>query len=96
VWLLGTLLAALVLVTALAGVGILVGVRQPGQLWAVPVGQGYFAIGRIVSKECLRRRAQGVPVVCAEGYGAVLYLARARPGGSGVEHLLFLIPDAHT
>jgi hypothetical protein len=93
IWLLGVLVATLLLVSTLAGIGIMVGVRQPGQLWAIPVGQGYFAIGRLVSQECIRMQARGMRVHCARDYGAVLYVSHVGAGGYGVEYTLFAIPD---
>jgi hypothetical protein len=96
VWLLGALLGMLLLVIALAGMGIWVGVRQPSHIWAVPIGGGYFAIGRIVSNECRRMQARGSLVRCPQDYGAVLYLPHAGPGAYGVEYTLFAIPDPHT
>ena len=92
VWLLAAPLSAIVLVCVLAGAGVLIGLRQPGQVWAVPMRRGYFAIGRIVSSaDCRRLRARGF--TCAEQYGAVLYLSRSRPGGYGVEYTLFAFPE---
>jgi len=75
------------------GIGIMIGVRQPGQIWVVPVGQGYFAMGRIVSNECLRMQARGAQVDCPQNYGALVYLPRSRPGGYGAEYTIFAIPD---
>ncbi len=84
--------STLVLAGVLAGVGILFGVRQPGQLWAVPVSRGYFAIGRIVSSaDCRRLRARGFR--CIPQYGAVVYLPYAGSGRHGAEYTLFAIPD---
>ena len=92
VWLLAVPMSALVLVCVLAGVGLLVGLRQPGEVWAVPMQRGYFAIGRIVgSADCRRLRARGF--ACSRQYGAVLYLPNGRPGGHGVEYTLFAIPE---
>ena len=60
VWLLAVPLGVLVLVCVLAGAGVLIGLRQPGEVWAVPMRRGYFAIGRIVgSADCRRLRARG-------------------------------------
>ena len=92
VWLLAVPMSALVLVCVLAGVGLLVGLRQPGEVWAVPMQRGYFAIGRIVgSADCRRLRARGF--ACSRQYGAVLYLPNSRPGGHGVEYTLFTIHE---
>ena len=92
VWLLAVPMSALVLVCVLAGVGLLVGLRQPGEVWAVPMQRGYFAIGRIVgSADCRRLRARGF--VCSPQYGALLYLANSGPSGHGVEYTLFAIPE---
>jgi len=92
VWLLAVPISALVLVCVLAGVGLLVGLRQPGEVWAVPMQRGYFAIGRIVgSADCRRLRARGF--ACSRQYGAVLYLPNSRPGGHGVEYTLYTIPE---
>jgi hypothetical protein len=93
VWLLGALIGTLLIVTALAGIGVMVGVRRPGQLWVVPMGQSYFAIGRLVNQECRRLQARGTPVQCARDYGAVLYLPHAGADGYGIEYTLFAIPD---
>jgi hypothetical protein len=92
-WVLGVLIGTLLLVSALAGIGIMVGARQPGQLWIVSVGQSYFAIGRLVNQECRRLQARGTPVHCVRDYGAVLYLPHTGAGGYGVEYTLFAIPD---
>jgi hypothetical protein len=82
----------LVLASVLTGIGIMFGVRQPGQLWAVPVSRGYFAIGRIVSSaDCRRLRARGFS--CTPKYGAVLYLSSTSSGRHGVEYTLMAIPD---
>ena len=82
---------ALVLVCVLASAGVLVGLRQPGEVWAVPMRRGYFAIGRIVSSaDCRRLRARGL--VCSQQYGAVLYLPNSGAGGYGIEYTLFAIP----
>ena len=92
VWLLAIPLGMLVLVCVLAGAGVLIGLRQPGGVWVVPVQRGYFAIGRIVgSADCRRLQARGV--VCSRQYGALLYLPGSEPGSYGVEHTLFAIPD---
>ena len=92
VWLLAMPLGTLVLVCVLAGAGVLIGLRQPGEVWAVPMRRGYFAIGRIVgSADCRRLRARGVD--CAQQYGAILYLPSSDPGGHGVEYTLFAIPE---
>jgi hypothetical protein len=92
IWSLVMLASVFVLVCVLAGVGVLVGVRQPTEVWAVPVRHGYFAIGRIVgSADCRRLRARGL--ACAPQYGAVLYLPTSEPGGHGVEYTLFAIPE---
>ena len=92
VWLLAVPLGTLVLVCVLAGAGVLVGLRQPGEVWAVPMRRGYFAIGRIVSSaDCRRLRARGF--ACSRQYGAVLYLPNSGPGGYGVEYTLFAIPE---
>src|SRR5690349_5965705 len=92
VWLLAVPLGVLVIVCVLAGAGVLIGLRQPGQVWAVPMRRGYFAIGRIVgSADCRRLRARGVD--CAQQYGAILYLPSSDPGGHGVEYTLFAIPE---
>jgi hypothetical protein len=85
-------MSALVLVCVLAGAGVLVGLRQPGEVWAVPLRRGYFAIGRIVgSADCRRLRARGL--ACSRRYGAVLYLPQNGPGSYGVEYTLFAIPE---
>jgi hypothetical protein len=94
-WLLVALLGMLLFLSALAGAGIMIGLRQPGQLWVVPAGGGYFAIGRIVSNECKRLQARGFLVECPQVYGALLYVPRTHPGGNGVEYTLFAIPDPH-
>jgi hypothetical protein len=91
---LALLISALLVVSVLAGVGMIVGLRQPNKLWMIPAGGGYFAIGRIYSKECRRIQAQGALIECVDGYGAILYLPHAGPGGYGAEHMLFLIPDS--
>jgi hypothetical protein len=92
VWSLAMMLSVFVLVCVLAGVGVLVGIRQPTEVWAVPMRHGYFAIGRIVgSADCRRQRARGL--ACAPHYGAVLYLPTREPGGHGVEYTLFAIPE---
>jgi hypothetical protein len=92
VWLLAAPLGALVLMCVLAGAGVLVGLRQPGEVWAAPMRRGYFAIGRIVSSaDCRRLRARGL--ACSRQYGAVLYLPNSGPGGYGVEYTLFAIPE---
>ena len=88
------LLSTLVLVSVLVGGGLVVGLRQPNKIWVVPAGGGYFAIGRIYSRDCRRLQAQGALIDCVDGYGAVLYLPRTGPGGYGAEHTLFLIPDS--
>jgi hypothetical protein len=76
----------------LAGVGMVVGVRQPGQLWAVPLNGGYFAIGRIVSSaDCRRLRARGFR--CTPQYGAVVYVPYSASGRHGTEFTLFAFPD---
>jgi hypothetical protein len=93
VWLLGALIGILLLASALVVVGILVGVHQPGQIWAVPVGRGYFAAGRLGNPECRRLQARGAQVDCPRVYGAVIYLPHMGPGGYGVEYTLFAIPD---
>lgn len=91
-WLLAVPISALVLAGVLAGAGVLVGLRQPNQVWAVPIRRGYFAIGRIVgSADCRRQRAHGF--ACSRQYGAVLYLPTSGPGGHGVEYTLFAIPE---
>ena len=91
-WFLAAPLCALLLVCALACVGILIGLRQPGEVWAIPMRRSYFAIGRIVnSADCRRLRARGF--ACEEQYGAVLYLPRSESGSYGVEYTLFTIPD---
>jgi hypothetical protein len=82
-------LGGMLLLVVLAGAGILIGARQPGEVWAVPFRRGYFAIGRIVgSADCRRLRARGL--ACSRQYGAVLYLPR---GGHGVEYRLFAFPE---
>jgi hypothetical protein len=92
VWLLAAPLVVLLLVCVLAGAGVLIGLRQPGEVWAVPMRRGYFAIGRIVNAaDCRRLRARGF--ACARQYGAVLYLPRSGPGEHGVEYTLFAIPE---
>ena len=92
VWLLAVPLGVLVLVCVLAVAGVLIGMRQPSEVWAVPMRRGYFAIGRIVgSADCRRLRARGVD--CARQYGAILYLPSSDPGGHGVEYTLFAIPE---
>ena len=92
VWLLAVPIATLMLVCVLAGAGVLVGLRQPGEVWAVPVRRGYFSIVRIVgSADCRRLRARGF--ACSRQYGAVLYLPSSGPGGHGVEYTLFAIPE---
>jgi len=92
VWLLAVLLSMIILVSVLAGAGILIGLRQPGEVWAVPMRRGYFAIGRIVnSADCRRLRARGF--ACSRQYGALIYLPRSVPGGHGVEYTLFAIPE---
>ncbi len=92
---LGLLLVLLGLAIALgilAGVGVVVGARQPSEIWAVPLSRGYFAIGRIVSNaDCRRLRARGL--LCARRYGAVLYLSGTNADGHGVEYTLFAFPD---
>jgi hypothetical protein len=93
VWLLGALLGSLLLLSALAGAGIMFGIRQPDKIWVVPTRQGYFAIGRIASNECRRMQARGVVARCVYQYGAVLYLPHSGQGGSGVEYTLFALPD---
>lgn len=91
-WLLAVPLSAIMLVCVLAGAGVLVGLRQPGEVWAVPMRRGYFAIGRIVgSADCRRLRARGF--ACSRQYGAVLYLPNNGQGGYGVEHILFAISE---
>jgi hypothetical protein len=90
---LALLVSALLLVGLLAAVGLIVGVRQPNKIWVVPAGSGYFAIGRIYSRECRRVQAQGALIDCIDGYGAILYLPHSAPGGYGAEHTLFFIPD---
>jgi len=91
---LALLISALLLVSVLAGVGMIVGLRQPNKIWVIPAGSGYFAIGRIYSNECRRLQAQGALIKCVDGYGAILYLPGTGPGGYGAEHMLFLIPDS--
>ena len=92
VWLLALPLAIVLLTVALASVGILVGLRQPDHVWAVPMRRGYFAIGMIVnSADCRRLRARGFN--CSEQYGAVLYMPGVGPGGYGIEYTLFSIPQ---
>ncbi|HEU5100159.1 MAG TPA: hypothetical protein VFU22_14120 [Roseiflexaceae bacterium] len=82
-------LGTLLLLMILAGAGIVIGIRQPGEVWAVPIRRGYFAIGRIVnSADCRRLHARGL--VCSRRYGALLYLPR---GGRGVEYTLFSFPE---
>ena len=84
--------SALLVAGVLAGLGVVVGMRQPGQLWAVPLSRGYFAIGRIVSSaDCSRMRARGLR--CTPQYGAVLYLPYSLSGRHGTELTLFAIPD---
>jgi hypothetical protein len=91
-WLLVVQLGVLALVSVLLGAGVLVGLRQPGEVWAVPMRRGYFAIGRIVgSADCRRLRARGFE--CSRQYGAVLYLPNSGPGGYGIEYTLFAIPE---
>jgi hypothetical protein len=86
------LLGLVIVVGMLAGVGVLVGSRQPGGIWAVPLSRGYFAIGRLVSSaDCRRLRARELG--CAERYGAVLYLSGAGADGHGVEYTLFALAD---
>ena len=92
VWLLAVPIGMIVLVCVLAGAGVVIGMRQPGEVWAVPMRRGYFAIGRIVgSADCRRLRARGFD--CSRQYGAVLYLPNSGPGGYGVEYTLFAIPE---
>jgi hypothetical protein len=79
----------------LAGAGVMFGIRQPGQIWAVPIRGGYFAIGRIANNECRRMQARGTVARCTWQYGAVLYLPHSGAGGSGVEYTLFAVPDPH-
>ena len=93
VWAVGMLIGTLVLLSALAGIGIIVGLQQPDHIWATPVGGGYFAIGRIASKECLRLQARRPDIQCPQTYGALLYLSHA---GHGVEYTLLAIPDPRT
>src|SRR3954469_7985050 len=91
------LFSVILIVGALAGVGIMVGVHQPGQIWQVPIGGGYFAIGQLVSNnDCRRFQSRDSTRPCAVRYGAVLYLPHADRGGHGVEHTLFAIPDPHS
>jgi hypothetical protein len=94
----GLLLVAfstLLLAGVLAGVGVIAGLRQPGQLWAVPMKGGYFAIGRIVSSaDCRRLRARGFR--CTPQYGAVVYLPYSASGRHGTEFTLFAIPDSQS
>ena len=92
VWLFAGLLGALVLACMLAGAGVWIGLHQPGEVWAVPMRQGYFAIGRIVnSADCRRLRGRGF--ACTQKYGALLYLPGSGPAGYGVEYTLFAIPE---
>jgi len=92
VWLLAVPISVFALVCVLAGAGVLFGLRQPGEVWAVPMQRSYFAIGRIVgSADCRRLRARGFD--CSRQYGAVLYLPNSGPGGYGVEYTLFAIPE---
>jgi hypothetical protein len=92
VGLLLVMFSTMLLAGVLAGVGLMVGVRQPGQLWAVPVSRGYFAIGRIVSSaDCRRLRARGFR--CTPQYGAVLYLPYSVSGRHGTEFTLFAFPE---
>ena len=84
--------STLICAAALAGAGVIVGIRQPGQLWTVPLSHSYFAIGRILSSaDCSRLRARGFR--CTPQYGAVLYLPFSASGGHGTEFTLFAIPD---
>ena len=93
-WLLIALLGTLLLVSVGAGAGILIGVRQPSQIWRIPLGRGYIAIGRIVGDtECQRMQARGLLVECARHYGAVLFLPHIGPDGSDQSYTLFTIPD---
>ena len=86
------LFGTLLVLAVLAGAGVLIGARQPGELWSIPIARGYFAIGRIVgSADCRRLRARGFD--CSRQYGAVLYLPNSGPGGYGVEYTLFAIPE---
>ena len=91
---LALLVSALLLVGLLAAVGLIVGLRQPNRIWVLPAGSGYFAIGRISSRECHRVQAQGALIDCMDGYGAILYLPHMDPAGYGAEHMLFFIPDS--
>ena len=91
---LALVLSALLLVVLLAAAGLFVGLRQPNKIWVLPAGSGYFAIGRIASRECHRVQAQGAVIDCIDGYGAILYLPHTAPGGYGAEHTLFFIPDS--
>jgi hypothetical protein len=91
---LALLVSTLLLVGLLVAVGLIVGLRQPNKIWVIPTGSGYFAIGRIYSRECRRLQAQGALIDCIDGYGAILYLPYSGSRGYGVEHTLFLIPDS--
>jgi hypothetical protein len=86
------LFGILLVIVVLAGAGVLIGARQPGELWSIPLARGYFAIGRIVgSADCRRLLARGRP--CARRYGAVLYLAGVGADGHGAEYTLFAFDD---
>lgn len=39
------LFGMLLVIIVLAGAGVLIGARQPGELWSLPLARGYFAIG---------------------------------------------------
>lgn len=91
---LALLVSALLLVGLLAAVGLIIGVRQPTKIWVIPAGSGYFAIGRIYSRECRRLQAQGALIDCIDGYGAILYLPHSGSRGYGTEQRLFFIPDS--
>jgi hypothetical protein len=94
-WLLIALLGALLFASAGVGAGIVIGARQPNQVWRISLGPGYIAIGRIVGDtECQRMQARGLLIECARHYGAILFLRQFGSGdGSDQSYTLFTIPD---
>jgi hypothetical protein len=92
-WLLVILLSALLLTSVVAGAGVMIGARQPSQVWVVPLGWGHITFGRIVSSNtCRRMQAQGILAHCPWQYGAVVFLRQRGAQGYGVEQTLFTIP----
>jgi hypothetical protein len=90
--LLGALIGTFLLVGGVAGIGLVTGVQQPGQVWLISVGRAEFAIGRIVGDtECRRMQARGNVVTCPKLYGATLVLSPRGADQHAAEYTLFVI-----